>query len=185
MRAKRRCDKSVRVGYARAVPRCWQLFTDDPLERSAFHDVATTLAHEASAAGPPNRLRHVVEIDAGGRRYFLKCFVRTQWKNRLRFATSAPRASDDADRERRVTDALRAAGFGAPRPVAYGRDGATSYYVCAELPGAPLAARIADGTLCDQEAGRAARRCGEMLSAGFHLPDLSADHVFVEDDGQV
>lgn len=185
MRGERRCDKSARVGYALGVPRCWQLLTQDPAERATFPDAAATLALDAKPAGPPNRLRHVVQIDVGGRRYYLKCFSRTQWKNRFRFATSAPRAVDDADRERRVTDALRSAGFRAPRPVAYGRDGAASYYLCAELPGAPLAAHIADGTLEHLAFDRAARHCGRLLAAGFRLPDLSADHVFVDDDGDV
>ena len=90
MRRDTDCDKGTPRRYARRVPG-WQLFTDDPDERQTFADLQTTLAHRSEPAGPPNRLRHVVRIDALGRRYFLKCFQRTQWKNRLHFATTTPR----------------------------------------------------------------------------------------------
>jgi SAM-dependent methyltransferase len=182
MRRDTDCDKGTPRRYARRVPG-WQLFTDDPDERQTFADLQTTLAHRSEPAGPPNRLRHVVRIDALGRRYFLKCFQRTQWKNRLHFATTTPRAADDADRERRVTQALRTAGHGAPRPIAYGRDGAAAYYLCAELDGSSLAERIAAGTVDDGLRDRIARHCGRLLAEGFRLPDLSADHVFATDDG--
>lgn len=182
MRRHRRCDKGAPLRYARRVPR-WQLFTDDPDERETFADLPTTLALESEPAGPPNRLRHVVRIEIRGATYYLKCFQSTQWKNRLHFATTRPRATDDADRERRVTDALRQAGHGAPRPVAYGRDGAASYYLCAALPGAALAERIAAGSADSRLADAVARHCGRLLGAGFQLQDLSADHVFAEDDG--
>jgi len=165
------------------VPRSWQLLTDDPAERATFSDLASTLALEAEPAGPPNRLRQVSCIKTLERRYFLKSFTQTQWKNRVHFATSSPRAVDDADRERRVTDALRRAGYGAPRPVAYGRDGAASYYLCAALPGSSLAALLSGGGLAQALAVEAARHCGLLLAEGFRLPDLSADHVFLDQDG--
>ena len=184
MRPSRRSDKPRPLGYAPTVPAAWQLLTDDPEERALFCDLDATLALDATPAGPPNRLRHVVRIEACGRRYYLKCFARTQWKNRARFATSRPRAVDDADRERRVTQALRAAGHGAPRPVAYGRRGPSSYYLCAELDGAPLTTWLTDGSADAQLSAMVAAHCGALLAAGFHLPDLSADHVFVDaEDG--
>ena len=145
--------------------------------------MASTLALDSEPAGPPNRLRQVTCINAIERRYFLKSFSQTQWKNRVHFATSAPRAVDDADRERRVTDALRRAGYGAPRPVAYGRDGAASYYLCAALPGSSLAALLSNDGLDQAIANDAARHCGQLLAEGFRLPDLSADHVFLDQGG--
>ncbi|MCK5942349.1 MAG: phosphotransferase, partial [Planctomycetes bacterium] len=144
----------------------WQLFTEAPDERATFADLATTLALPSEPAGPPNRLRHVVRIEVDGRRYFLKCFRATQWKNRLHFAVSAPRASDDAGRELRVTDALRAAGHAAPRPIAYGRDGQASYYLCAALPGRALAERLADGSADGALGDRIARHLGRLLRDG-------------------
>ncbi|MFK7741877.1 MAG: methyltransferase domain-containing protein [Planctomycetota bacterium] len=162
-------------------PNSWQLFTDDAAERAAFANLDGTLQHESTKAGPPNRLRQVTCIEFGGRRYFLKTFQRTQPKNRLRFLTTRPLAKDDADRECKVTQALRAHGVAAPRPIAYGRRGATSYYLCCELAGEPLADLLAAGRIDAQLLRASAAFCGTLLRAGFSLPDLSADHVFVAD----
>jgi hypothetical protein len=93
------------------------------------------LALPCAPAGPKNRLRHVARITLGKRAWFLKTFTATQWKNRLRFQLTAPRARDDAERELRMTEALLQAGVGAPRPVAYGRRGEAAFYLCAELEG--------------------------------------------------
>jgi SAM-dependent methyltransferase len=157
----------------------WQLLTDDPDERAWFQDLGTVLRHAATPAGPKNRLRHVARLELGGRVYFCKTFVSTQWKNRVRFRCTAPVAKDDAQRECAVTEALRANGFAAPRPVARGREGPSSYYVCAELPGRSLTAVFAAGAGTAALAARAAEHCGRLLAAGFRLPDLGPDHVFV------
>ena len=164
------------------MPTTWRLLTDDPTERSAFASLGSTLSLPNQPAGPPNRLRHVVCIEHAGRSYFLKTFQRTQWKNRLHFKLSQPIASDDAERELKVTEALRARGFQAPRPIAYGRAGATSYYLCAELPGKSLAEHMQNGEVSEAMANALANHCGKLLAAGFLLPDLSADHVFVASD---
>jgi len=160
------------------VPTTWQLFTEDPDERAAFASLADVLKLPSQPAGPPNRLRHAISIEHAGRRFYLKTFKRTQWKNRVHFWLTEPRASDDADRERKVTDALRARGHLAPRPVAYGRDGDASYYLCAELPGTSLADHMRTSEVDKALADQLARHCGRLLADGFHLPDLSADHVF-------
>lgn len=166
------------------MPSRWQLWTDDDGERRAFADLAAVQRLPAEPAGPPNRLRQVLRFSVDGRTYYLKRFDRTQWRNRLVFACTAPRARDDAERERRVTEALRAAGHEAPRPVASGRDGRASFHLCAELPGTAcrdLLARGAD----DPALWRAvAQHCGALLAAGFWLPDLSADHVFARRCGE-
>lgn len=156
----------------------WQLLTDDAQERTLFASLAATLALPATAAAPPNRLRHVLRLATPHGVYYLKTFTATQWQNRLRFLCTQPRARDDAERELRVTTALRAAGFAAPRPIAYGRRGAAAFYLCAELPGRSLRACYEAGA-CDRPFVRAmARHCGRLLAAGFALPDLSCDHVF-------
>ncbi|MBL8753417.1 MAG: methyltransferase domain-containing protein [Planctomycetes bacterium] len=160
----------------------WQLFSDDAAEQRTFADLAATLALPFAAAGPKNRNRSVRRIATPHGVYFLKVFTRTQWKNRLVFATTAPRARDDAERERRVTEALRAAGHFVPRPVAQGRDGPTSYYLCAALPGRSLLECLRERI--DPVLLRGvATHCGQTLAAGFWLPDLSAEHVFVDDEG--
>lgn len=178
----RRCGKRGDALRCRVVADAWTLLTDDPRERAAFGSLAAVSALPATAAGPGNRLRDVQRVDSPLGVFFLKRFRRTQWKNRLRFALTRPRAADDAARECAVTQALRAAGHAAPRPVAVGRAGAASYYLCAALPGEALALalgrRVDDALL-----RRAARHCGALLAAGFRLPDLSADHVFVAPDG--
>lgn len=137
---------------------------------------STTLA----PAGAKNRLRSVVRVQRGNRCWYVKQFGPTQWQNRLRFACTAPRARHDAEREWRVTTALRAAGADAPRPVAIGRAGGHGYYVCAALPGQPLVTLLAAGTASQAMLRRVAEHCGGLLRAGFWLPDLSADHVFVD-----
>jgi SAM-dependent methyltransferase len=161
------------------VSASWQLCTEDPLERRRFADLASTLHLPGSPAGPRNRLRHVVRIEADGGTWFLKVFTRTQWKNRLHFATSRPFASSDAERELRVTEALRAAGHATPVPVACGRFGPKSYYLCRALEGSSLADLLARGAVPAGLGHAVANHCGRLLHEGFHLPDLSADHVFV------
>ncbi len=166
----------------RAVADAWTLLTDDPRERATFHALAAALALPSEPAAPPNRLRDVVRIATAHGTYFLKRFRRTQLANRLRFLLTQPRAADDAARECAVTQALRTAGLQAPRPVAVGRRGPASFYLCAELAGEPLAealGRRVDGELLQH----AARHAGQLLARGFALPDLSADHVFVAADG--
>ncbi|MFN6193887.1 MAG: class I SAM-dependent methyltransferase [Planctomycetota bacterium] len=160
----------------------WTLLTEDPRERAAFGSLAAVSALPASPAGPRHRLRDVLRLDTPLGRYFLKRFRRTQWKNRLRFALTPPRAADDAGRECAMTLALRASGHAAPRPIAMGRAGAAAYYLCAALPGRSLADALAHGVDGGQ-LQRAVRHAGCLLAAGFHLPDLSADHVFVAPDG--
>jgi SAM-dependent methyltransferase len=162
----------------------WRLTTEDDDERRTFADLARTLALPWRAAAPPNRLRRVHRIEHGGNTYFLKSFERTQWKNRLWFACTAPRARTDAEREHAVTERLRAAGVLAPRPVAVGRDGGASHYVCAQLPGEPIAQLRRRGQAGDALLLAAARRCGHVIGLGFALPDLSADHVFVQPGGE-
>lgn len=166
----------------RAVHDVWQVLTEDADERRAFATLTATLHLPSQPAGPRNRRRHVVRIDLAGQRYYCKQFTSTQWKNRVTFCVTAPRAHDDAERELRVTEALRAAGFAAPRPVAYGRRGAAAFYVCAELAGESLldcARRGFDAAI----AYAAARHCGALLATGYWLPDLGADHVFVAGHG--
>ncbi|MCB9879634.1 MAG: methyltransferase domain-containing protein [Planctomycetes bacterium] len=165
------------------MPATWRLLVDDPFCRAQFPDLATTLALPAEAAAPPNRLRHVRRLERGGRTFFLKVFTATQWKNRLRFAVTQPPAAGDAERELRVTEALRAAGFAAPEPIAIGRDGAAGYYLCAALPGEPLLNVLRRGDATASLLRAAAEHCGALLAAGFRLPDLSADHVFVTGQG--
>ncbi|MBL8734328.1 MAG: methyltransferase domain-containing protein [Planctomycetes bacterium] len=160
----------------------WQLLTDDRDERVLFADLDTTLALPATPAGPRNRLRHVLRLVTPRGVFFLKQFDRTQWKNRWRFATTAPRARDDAAREALVTIALRDAGFGAPRPIAIGRRGAASFYLCAALPGTDLRTLLQQGACPAAQRRRIAHTLGAMLAAGFLLPDLGAEHVFLDGD---
>jgi SAM-dependent methyltransferase len=157
----------------------WHLLTDDADERRRFADQAMALAADGTPAGPRNRLRSVRRIDGDGATWFLKVFSCTQWKNRVRFRCTAPRASSDAEREYRVTAALRAAGHLAPVPVAWGTDGPGSAYLCRAVPGTALAELLAQGGATAAMARAVAEHCGAVLREGFLLPDLSADHVFV------
>jgi len=161
------------------VTESWQLLTGDLEERRRFGDLAATLALPWLPCGPPNRLRSVARLQHGDGVWFLKTFTRTQWQNRLRFLCTAPRAHSDAEREWRVTAALRAAGEAAPVPVAWGRQGARSFYLCRELPGRAFAEHLAAGSADAAMARELAAHCGRLLRLGFRLPDLSADHVFV------
>ncbi len=156
----------------------WQLLSDDERERATFASLDHTLAMPFLAAGPKNRLRSVRRLETAHGVYFLKVFTRTQWQNRVTFAWSAPRAKNDADREHKMSSTLRAQGFAAPRPVAYGARGAASFYLCAEVPGTSWRDLLARGVNASL-ARAVATHCGQLLAAGFWLPDLSADHVFV------
>lgn len=167
----------------------WQYLGDEHGdERRLFARAGAWLAAAPPAtvapAAPANRLRSVLQVRHGGRTWYVKRFTATQWQNRLRFACTAPRARDDAERELRVTQALRQAGHAAPRPVAVGRADGCAYYVCAALPGQALSSLLAEGTANDSLVRRVAQHCGALLRAGFWLPDLSADHVFVDPQQQ-
>lgn len=156
----------------------WTVQSEAADERASFASLAAVLSLPSTPAGPKNRLRSVARIETPHGVYFLKTFTRTQWQNRLRFALTAPRAADDADRERQLTAALLARGFAAPRPVAYGTRGAASFHLCAALPGQPVRELLQAGVDA-RLLRRVADHLGRLLAAGFWLPDLSADHVFV------
>jgi len=158
----------------------WVLCSDDPAEHQRFADLNRALAAGGVPAAPANRHRHVRRLEVGGRVWFLKIFERRLWKNRLKQATTAPRASSDAERELRMTQALASAGFAVPTPVAAGDDGTRSVYVCRALPGRSVLECLRAGAISQGLAQRIARHCGILLAAGFHLPDLSAEHVFVD-----
>jgi SAM-dependent methyltransferase len=147
-------------------------------ERARLHDRAAVLRLLGEPAAPANRRRRVHRLQLDGRVFYCKEFGPALWKNRLAFRATAPRAADDAEREARMAQALRAAGIDAPRPVLRGSNGRGSFYLCAELPGASLRALLLRG-----EPPRALLRpcalfCGDVLARGFWLPDLSAEHVF-------
>lgn len=161
------------------MPGRWEFVDADPDERRRFasREDVFALAHEPAA--PKNRRRRVFRVTDQGREWFFKEFGRTQWKNRWRFATTLPHASDDAERETLVTRALRAAGIEAPRPLLHGRDERGSYYLCARLPGTPLRELLWRGELTGSLARMLAGFLGDVLRKGFWLPDLSAEHVHV------
>lgn len=160
----------------------WQFLDADAAERSAFPDARAALAAAvAEPVAPRNRLRSVhLVVGPDGRRYFLKRFDGVQWKNLWRNLTTAPRAGREGPREAAVAGALRRAGHGAPRPVAVGCRGRASLLLLAEVPGTPFADRIRTGLADRTLADRVAAHCGQLLAEGFRLPDLSADHVFVD-----
>jgi SAM-dependent methyltransferase len=162
----------------------WQFLDADALERRAFPDARTVLeAADPEPVAPRNRRRAVHAVTGpDGKRYFLKRFDGVQWKNLWRNLTTSPRAGREGPREAKMAQALRRAGHGAPRPVATARRGRASLLLLAELPGAPFAARLADGRADRRLADRIAEHCGRLLAEGFCLPDLSADHVFVDGD---
>jgi len=159
----------------------WQWLEADPQERALFADLPTLLALPRLLAAPRHRTREVHRIDQDDRTWYLKTFHGTQWKNRLRFRLTPPRARSDAEREARVTEALRAAGVEAPRPVAVIDDPTTGdhHYLCAAMAGKSLRQLVAAGQIDAFVARAVAFFCGELLYRGFHLPDLSAEHVFV------
>jgi len=161
--------------------RSWRWLEAEAAERAAFPDLDAVLALPATAAGPENRLRSVREISVPGLgRYFLKLFRRTQFKNLIRFRLTRPRCSSDAEREADVAAALRKAGIATPRALAVGRDGPASSLLLAQLPGSSLADLIRRGEAGGDLAQRAATWCGVLLQRGFHIPDLSLDHVYVD-----
>ncbi len=156
----------------------------DDAERALFPSREAILAHPHEAAAPQNRARSVLRVSAGGRTYYLKQFGPCAWKNRWRFATTLPHAKDDAERECAMTLALMARGVETPRPVLRGRarDGG-SFYLCAALPGIPLAEWLCARAHEPAMLKLCAAFCGDLLRSGFRLPDLSVDHVFVRQEG--
>lgn len=164
------------------MPGSWEFLAADATERETFAGRAAVLALPHEIAAPPNRQRRVHRVLHQGRIWFFKEFGPTQWRNRLRFRLRPPHAEDDAEREALMTLALRAAGVETPRPVARGRDRLGSCYLCAELPGRSLRELLQRGGVSPGALQLVAGFCGEILAKGFHLPDLSAEHVFVRQE---
>ncbi|MGE3173015.1 MAG: class I SAM-dependent methyltransferase [Planctomycetota bacterium] len=165
------------------MPGSWEFLSADGEERRAFTDRAAVLAVPHEAAAPPNRQRHVVRLLLRGRCWYFKQFGPPSLQNRWRFRTTLPHARDDAEREALVTLALRARGIETPRPVLRGRgEDGRSYYLCAELPGRPLRLWLRDGPVAPSLLALAAAFCGDVLRQGFHLPDLSAEHLFARQE---
>lgn len=161
------------------MPDSWTLLEADADERERFPSRRATLALAGELAAPPNRLREVRRIVAGDRTWYLKTIRRTQLGNALALRRTHPRARNEAEREVAMAQALRRAGFAAPRIVALGREGRASFVLTAALPGTALVDRLAE------RGGRAlllaaAAHAGRALAQGFCLPDLSAEHVFVD-----
>ena len=155
-------------------------------ELQYFATLSDALAQPGEPAGPRNRLRDVRRLWVRGKRYYLKHFHATQWKNRLHFARTRPYARTDAEREAGVARELTARGLDAPRVLAVGRNGEASYFLCAELRGEPVVNRLGRGAFDNDLVRRAAEYCAEVARRGVWLPDLSADHLFVrfQRDGQ-
>lgn len=155
----------------------------DDAERRKFVDRDAILALPHELAAPPNRARRVLLLAEGGRRWYFKEFGPTSFRNRWRFRTTMPHASDDAEREQLVTSALREQGIETPRPVLRGRtEDGRSFYLCAQLPGRSLRHWLRDGPPAPALVPLAAAFCGDVLAKGFHLPDLSAEHVFARQE---
>ena len=147
-------------------------------ERKTFPDLESALAHPSTPSAPPNRFREVRRLETAHGIYFLKCFWKTQAKNRLRNALSAPRCRLDADREYLISAALEAHGAGAARVVATGRKGGQSFFLCARIEGSPLSEL---GHEC-RWSRAVAEFLGGVLRRGIVLPDLALQHVFVLQD---
>jgi SAM-dependent methyltransferase len=160
----------------------WTLLDAEPDERARFATLALALAHASVPAGPANRLREVRRLSADGATWYLKVFHRTQWKNALALRWSRPRARHEGEREAAMARALVGAGFAAPRIVAVGQQGPRSYVLCAALPGNSLREVLGKET-SPALLLAAARHAGVAVGAGFRLPDLSADHLFVAGAG--
>lgn len=155
----------------------------DARERGRFVDRDSILRLPHELAAPPNRTRSVLRIGLDGRRWYFKQFGPTSLQNRWRFRSTRPHAQDDAEREVLVTLALRERGIETPRPVLRGRtEDGHSYYLCAEMPGRPLRLWLRDGPLMPSMLHLAAAFCGDLLAQGFHLPDLSAEHLFARQE---
>ncbi|MCA8943597.1 MAG: methyltransferase domain-containing protein [Planctomycetes bacterium] len=161
----------------------WSLLDASETEAAAFPTLAAVIEAAGELAAPPNRWREVRIVDRAGHRYYLKVFHRTQTKNRLRNALTAPRCTLDADREAAVARALSSAGVPVARQVGVGRRGRTSYYLCAALEGESVASLRRDGRWRASDDRDLAEFCGSIAAAGIVLTDLSADHVFVTPDG--
>lgn len=158
-----------------------EFFEADTEERERFSDFERILeACDSEPVLPANRLRSVHRVTDSGRTWFVKRFRATQRKNQWRNLTTEPRARFDGTREARVSEALRAQGTNAPRPVVVARRRGETLYVCAELGGRSLRELCVDGVPDRALADRAARASGSMFRSGFALPDLSADHLFVD-----
>ena len=158
----------------------WRLLQANEDEARCFPDLDTTLGLRSTQAAPPNSYREVRRIELPAGTWFLKIFHRTQLKNRLRFRSSPPFCSSDAEREMLVAQALLDRGIATARPVAVGRRGAASFYLCAELEGQPLRKLWAGGTRGRALLMAAAGFAGGLCARGVRLPDLSADHVWLQ-----
>lgn len=161
----------------------WELLDADLDEAALFPDLQTTRTRITGPAAAPNRFRQVHVVRHRERVYYLKEFRHTQWKNRWRCRLTAPHCQLDGERELGIARALTERGFAIARPVAFGRLGGASFYLCAELAGDSLRQRLAAGTLSTRQAFAAARFAGAILRSGVRLPDLSLDHIFTEAEG--
>ncbi|MDP6930361.1 MAG: lipopolysaccharide kinase InaA family protein [Planctomycetota bacterium] len=161
----------------------WNLLQADEQERELFPGLEATLAMASDLAAPPNRFREVRKITRGSRNWYLKIFHRTQFKNRLRSRLTAPHSNLDGQRECKMAEALLRHGIETARPVAIGQRRASSFYLCAELPGETMREAIEAGRCGRQTAHEIARFVGKALFDGLILPDSSADHVYIQAGG--
>lgn len=159
----------------------WQFLDASEEERALFPDLRHTLQQAGDRVALPNRHREVRRIDTASGSYYLKLFHRTQLKNRVRNAITAPRCRLDAEREWLVGRALRERGIETARPVALGVRGALSCYLCATIDGTSVRQLLEQGRWPPAQATAVARFCSSIAARGVVLTDLSAEHVFALD----
>lgn len=131
--------------------------------------------------------RHVVRVKLPGwpRDCFLKRQHHVTLRERLRQWRAGFGWSSRSVREGRLLRELERGGFPAPQWLAFGEDGeGRAFVLIEELPDCvELRRLLSDIAMSLEERSRLAERLGqavaELHAAGFHIPDLSAKHVFV------
>ncbi|HEY3788990.1 MAG TPA: lipopolysaccharide kinase InaA family protein, partial [Urbifossiella sp.] len=139
-------------------------------------------------SGHPDR--HALRIELPG--WENACYLKRQHRVGLRERFRQWRAgfgwSSRSVREARMLRELEKAGLSGPRWIAFGEDGAgQAFLLVEELPDAVnLRELLSDNQLSLSDRSRLAERLGqavaELHAAGFHTPDLTAKHVFVNPD---
>jgi len=174
-----------RKGFLEISPRYRSFFRQLGVREAAdFLALPGQTPHIVS--GHPDRNVARITFPANGEQWsaFLKCEHRVTWRTRISNAVAGFGWLSRSLREARTLQALEREGLPGPEWLAAGEDGrGRAFLLVREAPGMELRAILA-AEKRPRRRQRIARRLGAALArlhtAGFHHPDLYANHLFLD-----
>lgn len=184
LRVRRRLS-SRRAGFLEISPRYRSFFHEHDLTEPA-HFLAAAGETPHIVSGHPDRNVARIEFEAGSRRWtaYLKREHHVAWRTRLGNALAGFGFRSRSVREARMLQILQREGIPGPEWLAAGEDGdGRAFLLVRAVEGVELRAVLRaerDPNRRRRIARNLAATLARLHAAGFHHPDLYANHLFVD-----